>query len=141
MPRTRVREAGQSEGKGGREQNNEWPETLHCLQQQKSVILYMTYALLILFLRFLRTRNRLAVADFYENDYNSWWPFSCTPHRISVQNWEVRLCTFGGCTTMVSTVVQIRHQKSTVRARAQRKISSPRAVQVTYAAHLTLIRR
>jgi hypothetical protein len=55
----------------GREQNNEWPETLHCLQQQKSVILYMTNILLILFLRFLRTRNRLAVADFYEKDYNS----------------------------------------------------------------------
>jgi hypothetical protein len=62
MPRTRVREAGESGG--GREQNNEWPETLHCLQQQKLVILYMTYVLLILFLRFLRTRNRLAVAVF-----------------------------------------------------------------------------
>jgi len=64
-------EGYRGEGKGGREQNNEWPETLHCLQQQKSVILYMTNILLILFLRFLRTRNRLAVADFYENDYNS----------------------------------------------------------------------
>jgi hypothetical protein len=77
MPRTGVREAGEpgggyrGEGKGGREQNNEWSKTLHCLQQQKTVILYMTYVLLILFLRFLRTRNPLAVAVFYENDYNS----------------------------------------------------------------------
>jgi len=42
----RVRGGGyRGVGKGRREQNNEWPETLYCLQQQKSVILYMTYVL------------------------------------------------------------------------------------------------